>query len=128
MKFEFILSNTKQVKEMINSNDRLHSHVKAKKTAYLRKLGKYQALNQKGKHFSKDRPCTVEVIIFSPTKRRLDPPNFYPTIKAIIDGFTDGNLWPDDNYEIIKAMTFRYGGLSGIKSKYRIEIEIEELV
>ena len=121
MKFEFVLSNTKKEKEMINSNDRLHHFAKAKKTSHLRKLGEKQALNRKeDEQFSKDNPCNIEIVIFSPTRRRLDPPNFYPTIKAILDGFTDAKFWTDDNYEIIKSMTFKYGGLSNIKSKYRI--------
>lgn len=44
-----------------------------------------------------------------------------------IDGFTDAGVWDDDNHEIIKSLTFRYGGLSNIKGKYRISIEILEM-
>lgn len=65
--------------------------------------------------------------VFTPTKRRFDPPNIYPTIKAILDGFTDAGVWDDDNHEIIKSLTFRYGGLSNVKGKYRIAIEILEM-
>ena len=36
MKFDFILSNTKRKKEMLNANDRPHWAQKAKITAYLR--------------------------------------------------------------------------------------------
>jgi hypothetical protein len=40
---------------------------------------------------------------------------------------TDAGLWTDDNHEIIKYMTFEFGGLSGIKDKYKVEIEVEEI-
>lgn len=36
MKFEFILSNTKKLKQMLNANDRPHWTQKAKITAFLR--------------------------------------------------------------------------------------------
>ena len=48
------------------------------------------------------------------------------TVKALVDGMTDAGLWVDDNHEIIKYMTFEFGGLSQIKDKYKIEIEVEE--
>ncbi|MGQ7424298.1 hypothetical protein ACTGVR_07365 [Streptococcus suis] len=66
------------------------------------------------------------VTIYAPTERRMDPPNFYPTVKALVDGMTDAGIWTDDNHEVIKYMTFKYGGLSGSKDKYRIEIEVED--
>lgn len=30
-------------------------------------------------------------------KRRRDPHNWYPTIKAVLDGFTDAAVWADDD-------------------------------
>lgn len=33
--------------------------------------------------------------------RRRDPHNFYPTIKPIIDGFTDAGFWPDDTADYV---------------------------
>ena len=72
------------------------------------------------------RPCEVTVTVFSPTKSKLDPPNLYPTVKAIIDGMTDAGIWVDDNYKVIKSMTFRYGGLSEEKGHYRLVFDIEE--
>lgn len=127
MKFEFILSNTKKQKEMLNANDRLYFRNKAKLTKSLRYLGEIEGLKGKTTTYTKSRPCGLVVTIFSPTKRRMDPPNFYPTVKALVDGLTDAGVWTDDNHEVIKYMTFRYGGLSGIKGKYRIEMEIKEI-
>ena len=126
MKFEFILSNTKQKKEMLNANDRPHWTQKAKITAYLRQIGRLKESEGKNTTYTKKRPCGLVVTIYAPTRRRMDPPNFYPTVKALIDGMTDAGLWIDDNHEIIKYMTFEFGGLSQIKDKYKIEIEVEE--
>ena len=128
MKFEFILSNTKRKKEMLNANDRPHWTQKAKITAYLRQIGRLKALEGKYTTYTKKRPCGLVVTIFAPTKRRMDPPNFYPTVKALVDGMTDAGIWTDDNHEVIKYMVFKYGGLSGLKDKYRIEIEVKEEV
>ena len=127
MKFEFTLSNTKRKKEMLNANDRPHWAQKAKITAYLRQIGRLNVLKGKYTTYTKKRPCGLMVTIYAPTKRRMDPPNFYPTVKALVDGMTDAGLWTDDNHEVIKYMTFEYGGLSGLKDKYRIEIEVKEV-
>ena len=126
MKFDFILSNTKHKKEMLNANDRPHWAQKAKITAYLRQIGRLKVSEGKYPAYTKKRPCGLVVTIYAPTKRRMDPPNFYPTVKALVDGMTDAGLWTDDNHEIIKYMTFEFGGLSGLKDKYRIEIEVKE--
>ena len=75
--------------------------------------------------YSPDKPCKVLVTVYAPTRRRLDPPNLYPTVKALIDGLTDANLWPDDNHEVIKMMSFQYGGLSGESGKFKIVLDIE---
>ena len=127
MKFEFVLSNTKKLKQMINANDRLHWAQKAKITAHLRSMALQKCQGVNIPPYSKKRPCGLLVTIYAPTKRRLDPPNFNPTIKALVDGMTEAGIWTDDNHEIIKYMTFQYGGLSGIKDKYRIELEIEDI-
>ena len=127
MKFEFILSNTKRKKEMLNANDRMNWAQKAKITAYLRHIAFLKVSEGKYTIHTKKRPCGLVVTIYAPTKRRMDPPNFYPTVKALIDGMTDAGIWTDDNHEVIKYMMFEYGGLSGLKDKYRIEIEVKEV-
>ena len=127
MKFEFILSNSKRRKEMLNANDRMNWAQKAKITAYLRQIGHLSVPKGKYSTHTKKRPCGLVVTIYAPTKRRMDPPNFYPTVKALVDGMTDAGLWTDDSHEVIKYMTFEYGGLSGLKDKYRVEIEVKEI-
>ncbi|HFI0130997.1 TPA: hypothetical protein ACGOSD_001208 [Streptococcus suis] len=127
MKFEFILSNTKRKKEMLNANDRMNWARKAEITAYLRQIGRLTVPKGKYATHTKKRPCGLVVTIYAPTKRRMDPPNFYPTVKALVDGMTDAGIWTDDSHEVIKYMMFEYGGLSGLKDKYRVEIEVEEV-
>lgn len=128
MKFEYILSNTKTSKQLLNSNDRLHFQKQSKITKMLRYLAKADIKPTDRNRYSEERPCQILVTVFSPTRRRLDPPNFYPTVKALIDGYTDGGLWKDDNHEIVKRLSFEYGGTSGIKGKYRLEIEVKDVL
>ncbi|HEL2057735.1 TPA: hypothetical protein TY768_000903 [Streptococcus suis] len=133
MKFEFELHrNTRisSVNMVLNSNDRLDPRAKAKVTRKLRDLAKYVTKATIGygfEPFSPEKPCHVLVKIFSPAKTRLDPPNLYPTVKALIDGMTDAGLWLDDNHTVIKSMTFEYAGLSNLKNYYRIRIEVIDI-
>ena len=116
--------------EMINSNDRLHYRVKSELAAHLRALSRDQAIHNAPlsgyEPFSKDHPCRVGIRVYPPTRRRMDTPNWYPTVKPLIDGLTDAGVFTDDNNTVITSMTFIPGNeISGTK-KYRIEILIQE--
>lgn len=132
--FEFSLPrNTRHKAQnmVINSNDRFHPQIKAKMTKRIRAFAHWQTLATKDKEavaFSPSNPCEVTVTIYSPTKSKLDPPNLYPTVKAIIDGMTDAGIWTDDNYKVIKKLSFVYGGLSEEKGHYQFVFDIEEVV
>lgn len=98
-------------------------------TKRIRVFAHYQTLATKDREvaaFSPLNPCEVTVTIYSPTKSKLDPPNLYPTVKAIIDGMTDAGIWTDDNHNVIKKLSFVYGGLSKEKGHYRLDFDIEE--
>lgn len=69
----------------------------------------------------------INVKVYSPTRRKLDPPNLYPTVKPLIDGLTDCGWWEDDNHEHLKKVSFEYGGLSGEKGTFKIELSIKEV-
>lgn len=45
----------------------------------------------------------VEFGTKQPNKRR-DPHNFYPTVKAICDGFTHACVWADDDAKHVKTL------------------------
>lgn len=109
--------------EMISSNDRYHFHVKSSITRHLRNIGKKLV---EPSYYSEDKPCKVHVCVFSPTRRRMDAPNWYPTVKALLDGFTDAGFWTDDNNDVIRETIFSYGGLSGTE-KYRMVIAVTDV-
>lgn len=68
--------------------------------------------------------CFVIVKVHNITNRNFDAPNFYPTVKGIIDAGTDtGILWDDDNNEIIKTMIF-LPGKNIDRENYIFEINI----
>lgn len=129
MKEPIILTFELSRKQMISANDRLHFQQKAKITRFLRELAKYEGQNTLkdwyGLPFAKEKPCKVRVVIFSPTLRKYDPPNWSPTTKALLDGLTDAEFWTDDNYNIIKEVSFLHGGKSGTQN-YKIKLEITE--
>lgn len=62
-----------------------------------------------------------------PTKRRMDPPNLYPTLKALIDGLTDASWWIDDQFANLVEVSFKYGGISGEKDHFKLTLDIEEV-
>ena len=49
-------------------------------------------------------PCTITCAIDVPDKRRRDPHNYYPTIKACVDGMVDAGLWLDDTPEFVTTV------------------------
>lgn len=69
----------------------------------------------------------LTVVVLPPTRIRTDPPNFYPTVKALVDGLTDSSWWEDDDFTHLVETSFKYGGLSGKKNIYTIILEIEEV-
>lgn len=73
------------------------------------------------KHF------TLQLIVMPPTRRRVDPPNLWPSLKALGDGLTDCRFWEDDSFEYMLETSFRYGGLSGLKGIWRLQLVITEV-
>lgn len=69
----------------------------------------------------------IRVTVCPPTRRKIDPPNLYPTVKALIDGLTDASFWEDDNFTHLLDTSFRYGGLSGTSETFKIILDIEEV-
>ena len=70
---------------------------------------------------------SLRVVVFSPTRRRLDPINLYPTVKAIVDGLTDAAWWPDDDYNHMKEISFTYGGLAKSSDLFEVLLEITDV-
>ena len=88
----------------LSSNDRRYWANKASRTKLLRRLGFFEARNQvRGLRFER---ANVSVAIAYPRNGRADPPNAWPAVKAILDGFTDARLWDDDDSEHVVKTSF----------------------
>lgn len=111
---------------ILNANDtKIFWHNKATRVKFLRSLACHQALLANVDKLCFDR-YDVTVVIYNLNNRRFDPPNLYPTIKALIDGVTDAKLWLDDSHKYMQSLTFRYGGVSPMKNYYIIKLYINE--
>ena len=123
--------NLRSGNEMISSNDRLNYHVKSELTQHLRLIGNQEGRQRigdmaNGEHqYSKKNPCHIVVHVHPPSARRMDAPNWYPTIKPLIDGLTDAGMFEDDNNDVITAFIFLPGPKTDNK-KYFILLEVRD--
>ena len=107
---------------MISANDRMHFRVKSQLTQFLRRLSANRTWSRPV--YTRKNPCTITIDVQPPTSRRMDAPNWYPTVKALIDGLVDSGLLSDDNNHVIKSTTFKSTKLSDTKN-YKLVITIE---
>lgn len=114
--------------QMISANDRMHHHVKAQITSYLRRQPHELYVNTLDgmPRFNTENPCIVTINVKPPTRRRMDAPNWYPTVKALVDGFVDVGYLSDDNNSIIKETRFKSTDLSHT-GEYILELTFEEV-
>lgn len=110
-------------KILLNANGSYHRFDKGNRAKKLRTLA-WEETRECTEKFNK---FTMTVEVCPPTRRRLDPPNLYPTVKHLVDGMTDSELWEDDDWTHMTSMTFLYGGLSGIKDVFLIKLTVEEV-
>lgn len=114
--------------QIISTNDRMHPMVKAKITSYLRSLS-FDTVTHRGviETFNPEYPCEVIMVVYPPTKRRMDPHNLAITLKALIDGMTDAGLFTDDDYHVVDMVSFRHGGKTSGDKNYRIDIIVKSI-
>lgn len=94
---------------VLTSNQRLHWAVKSKKTKHLRESAALWKRSHLGDLRMDRAVCWVEIGF--PTRARRDPGNWYPSVKALIDGITNGptkdgwayGLLPDDDSDHLKG-------------------------
>lgn len=130
-RLEFVLSR----KQMLNAHGNSHWRAKIGHIKFLRDLGRETGEDAKQVRDIFFDKFEIIVTVKPPTRRKLDPPNFYPTIKPIIDGLTDAGWWEDDNYAHMMETRFRYGGLSGVtkadgtkdSAAFRVILDIIEI-
>lgn len=71
-------------------------------------------------------PCRITYEIFYPTKRKFDIDNIGSVLcKFTQDALVEQEILDDDNYEIVKEIVFKFGGID--KDNPRCEVYIEEL-
>ncbi len=107
---------------VLNSNQSINHRVKGLKVKALRGMGCALGTATGSSPFSK---YTVDVLVYAPSKRRIDPPNMYPTVKPLVDGLTDAGLWEDDDHEHMESMTFLYGGESLLPKAFIIDLIVK---
>jgi Holliday junction resolvase RusA-like endonuclease len=109
--------------DLLTSNQRLHFHAKAEKTALLRYRANLAATAAKVPTYDR---AHVTVWVSWPDRRRRDRLNLVDTTKACFDGFTDAGVWPDDDdLHIIGETFYTTAALSGAKGVTRLRFEIE---
>jgi len=69
----------------------------------------------------------VRVLVGNTVNRDFDPPNLWPTVKALTDGLTDCAWWEDDNFNHLVEISFAYGEKSPEKGHFRFTLIIEPL-
>ena len=87
----------------LSANQRMHWAPKAKRTKWLRVLGRANANTQQIPPLG---PCHVAAFIGYPSNRKADPANAAPTVKALIDGLVDAGVWPDDDSTHVIGPTY----------------------
>lgn len=108
-------------KALISANRSYHHYDRGNRVRKLRKLVEDLKIDYKFNKFK------VVVYVCPPTRRRLDPANFYGSVKPVIDQLTDNGWWEDDDWQHLDEMSFKYGGLSEIKSCFKFILEIQEV-
>ena len=103
----------------ISANDRFpHWAEKARRTKALRTLAHLAARETA----PVPTPTLVAVTIHRPRRGTLrDPDNAQPTWKALIDGFTDAGLWPDDDRHHVLGPVARIAPKNRDDDQYRFE-------
>jgi len=68
----------------------------------------------------------VAVLRFGSNRRR-DPHNYYPTLKALVDGLVDYGLVPDDSHEYLVGPDVRYGPVAAGKGLGEVVLTVTDL-
>lgn len=108
---------------VLNANAVKHYRLKGLCAKALREMAMALGESTKERYFDK---YSIDVYVYAPSKRRIDPGNLYPTIKPLIDGLTDANLWEDDDAEHLTRLSFMYGGLSEMPECFIIKMIVKE--
>ena len=110
--------------EILNSNQRLHTQEKNKRTRNLRGFAQVMARYKKLEPMGKTH-CVVHLGF--PNEIRRDPANYYPTVKAMIDGFVDAGIFVDDNHKLFIGPDFRVSETKSSRGAITFTFEFAEV-
>lgn len=92
--------------EFLNANDRRHYRLTGALVRQWREAAGWRARHAKLPRLA--RAYVLAEFRFA-TRRRRDPANWYPTVKACIDGFVDVGVLPDDSAHHLIGPDMRLG-------------------
>lgn len=92
--------------ELLNANHRGSWHRKARVTRNLRETAAWAARIAKVPRFGR---AHILAEYCPPDRRRRDPANLYPSVKACIDGLVDAGVLADDDAEHLDGPDMRLG-------------------
>ena len=94
--------------ELLNANHRGSWHRRHRVTAMLRDTAAWAA---RIAHVPQLARAHILAEYEPPDHRRRDPANYYPSVKACIDGLVDANVLPDDDAAHLDGPDMRLGPL-----------------
>lgn len=101
---------------VLTSNQRLGWRAEANRTSYIRGAAAWHGRAFVGKHKRElDLPFRHKMhataYLRFPTERRRDPANWYPTVKAVVDGIVDAGVLEDDSVRFLVGPDMRQAEL-----------------
>lgn len=107
--------------EWLNANHRLHYMRHAAVVANWRQAGHWAA---KAERLPRLRKAQIIATLHFADRRRRDSHNYYPTLKAIVDGLVDYGLLPDDSHQYLVGPDIRMGE----PGTPRVQLYIREVI
>lgn len=87
---------------LMSMNDRLHWTEQRKRARAWRTASMVHAMDQLA---GRSLPAsTVAVALPVRDRRARDPHNYFATVKPIVDGLVDADIWPDDTPEYVTTI------------------------
>lgn len=113
---------------LLNSNHRVHHMTRYRLTRALRDAACLKARTSGVPRLNRAHVLAVYV---PPTRRRVDPANYYPSVKAAIDGLRDAGVLIDDDAAHLDGPDMRLGDVERTENRKshigRLVLTITEL-